>query len=67
MVVIEVSKSQGRVNITDFRDTMRINRYKALMGKDNDWVIVDTAATDSDAVQKASFWRGVLRNQEGKQ
>ena len=65
MVVIEVSKSQGRVHIADFTDTMKLNRYKTLTGRDNDWNIVDTALTDKDAAAKAAFWSGVLKNQIG--
>ena len=64
MVVIEVSKSQGRVFMCEYRDMIARNRYKALLGQDNDWVMVDTARTDREAENKAAFWRGVMRQRE---
>lgn len=67
MVVIEVSRSQGRAHVGELSDTMKLNRYKTLLGKENDWNIVDTAVTEEEALAKAAFWNGVLRNQIGGQ
>ena len=64
LVVIEVSKSLGLVHVSELDKAMKLNRFKTLMGKDNDWNIVDTAKSDVEALNKAAFWRGVLRIQK---
>ena len=60
MLAIEISRAQGQVHISDWKDALREKRWAVLMDRDSDWTIVDTAGTEAEAVNKACFWEGVV-------
>lgn len=60
-LAIEISARQNQVHVEDLMSTMKLNRRNALMGLESDWILVDTAETAEEALNKAAFWDGIVQ------